>query len=134
MAVTRSNLASSGAVPISGFVFHQEIEIDPALLIGKKMDAAGSLDALQRTRLLVEGLDPFTPEALEQPLRDLAADLGVKAGPLFGILRGAVTGQKVSPPLFETMSILGRERAMKQIDKGIELLQAAVDQQAADRQ
>ena len=112
------------AIPICGFLFQDEIAIDPALLIGKKMDAASSLDALQQVRRLVDGLAPFTPEALEQPLRDLAEALGVKAGSLFGILRGAVTGQKVSPPLFETMAIMGRERTLEQIDTGIEMLRA----------
>jgi glutamyl-tRNA synthetase len=53
----------------------------------------------------------------------LASDLGIKVGPLFGILRGAVTGQKVSPPLFETMAVMGRERTCQQIDRGIAMLQ-----------
>ena len=53
----------------------------------------------------------------------LAQELDVKVGPLFGILRGAVTGQRVSPPLFETMEIMGRERVLAQADRGIEVLQ-----------
>jgi glutamyl-tRNA synthetase len=110
------------AVPWSEFFFADEITPERELLIGKKMDAASSLDALRRIRPLVAALDPFTPEALEQPLRDLADELGIKAGPLFGILRGAVTGQKVSPPLFESMAIMGRERVCAQIDKGLEIL------------
>jgi glutamyl-tRNA synthetase len=112
------------AIPLSEFFFRDEIEIDPPLLIGKKMDAASSLDALQKAREVIVNLDPFAPEALEQPLRDLADSLGVKAGSLFGILRGAVTGQKVSPPLFESMAILGQERTVRQIDKGLETLRA----------
>jgi glutamyl-tRNA synthetase len=55
-------------------------------------------------------------------LRALAQELDVKVGPLFGILRGAVTGQRVSPPLFETMEIMGRERVLAQADRGIEVL------------
>jgi glutamyl-tRNA synthetase len=112
------------AIPLSGFIFQKEIAIDPTLLIGKKMDRLSSLDALQRARALIAGLDPFAPEAMEQPLRDLADELGIKSGSLFGILRGAVTGQKVSPPLLETMSILGRERTIVQIDKGLDILRA----------
>jgi glutamyl-tRNA synthetase len=112
-------------LPISSFFFQPEIEIDPESLVGKKMDVAGSLDVLKKVRVLVEGLESFVPEALEQPLRDLADALDIKAGALFGILRGAVTGQQVSPPLFETMSILGRQRTLEQIDKGIAMLQAA---------
>jgi glutamyl-tRNA synthetase len=112
------------AIPMSGFIFRDKIEIDPPLLIGKKMDAASSLDALQRARDLVVGQDPFAPESLEQPIRDLAAELGVKVGSLFGILRGAVTGQKVSPPLLETMAIMGRERTIGQIDRALDILRA----------
>jgi len=112
----------------SGFIFTDDIELDSATLIGKKMDASSSLDALRKARALVAEIDLFTPEALEQPLRDLASDLGVKVGSLFGTLRGAVTGQRVSPPLLETMCVLGRERTCKQIDKGIEVLENAVSE------
>jgi glutamyl-tRNA synthetase len=110
------------AIAWSGFIFQDEIEPDPKLLIGKKMDAISSMQALQRARDVVAGIDPFDTETLEQPLRDLAQELGLKVGPLFGILRGAVTGQRVSPPLFETMDIMGRERVLAQMDRGIEIL------------
>jgi glutamyl-tRNA synthetase len=113
------------AVSWSGFLFRKEIELDPALLIGKRMDPSSSLDALRKARALVGAIDSFTPEALEQPLRDLASDLGVRAGSLFGILRGAVTGQRVSPPLFETMAIMGRARTCEQMDMGIAVLEGA---------
>jgi glutamyl-tRNA synthetase len=52
----------------------------------------------------------------------LAEKLEVKAGQLFGILRSAVTGQKVSPPLLESIEILGKKRVMNQIYQGIEIL------------
>jgi glutamyl-tRNA synthetase len=110
------------ALSWSGFIFQDEVDLDPKLLIGKKMDARSSLDALRRARDLVARIEPFSPECLEQPLRDLAGELEIKVGPLFGILRGAVTGQRVSPPLFETMSIMGRERVLEQMDRGIEIL------------
>jgi len=110
----------------SGFIFRDDLDLDPALLIGKKMDAASSLNALRQAREVVAEIEPFTSESLEQPLRDLARDLGVKVGSLFGVIRGAVTGQKVSPPLFETMEIMGRQRICKQMDEGIVVLEQAV--------
>jgi glutamyl-tRNA synthetase len=110
------------ALSWSGFIFG-EVEPAPKLLVGKKMDAASSLEALQRARTVVAEVDPFNEHTLEQPLRDLADALEIKVGPLFGILRGAVTGQRVSPPLFETMTIMGRKRVLAQMDKGIEILQ-----------
>ncbi len=111
----------------SGFFFQEELEPDPKVLIGKKMDAVSSLNALRRARDLVAEIEPFTPEALEPPLRDLARQLGIKVGSLFGVIRGAVTGQRVSPPLLETMSILGRERTCRRMDKGIQVLTRFVE-------
>ena len=46
-------------------------------------------------------------------MRLLAEELGLSAGQLFGILRVAVTGQKVSPPLFESMAIIGKEKVLR---------------------
>jgi glutamyl-tRNA synthetase len=110
------------AVPLTDFVFQDEIPLDPELLIGKKMDISSSLRALQKSRAVLAEAEPFAAQEMEQPLRALADELGIKVGPLFGILRGAVTGRRVSPPLFETMEIMGRERTLKQVDKGIALL------------
>jgi glutamyl-tRNA synthetase len=47
---------------------------------------------------------------------------GFSAGQVFGVLRVAVTGQKVSPPLFESMEIIGREKVLQRIKVAIELL------------
>jgi len=56
-------------------------------------------------------------------MRQLADELGLKAGQLFGILRIAVTGQRVSPPLFETMAIVGKEQVLQRLEKAIQLLE-----------
>lgn len=114
------------AIPWSGFIFREDLDLDAGLLVGKKMDAASSLAALRKARQVVAEIEPLTVEALEQALRGLSGTLDVKAGSLFGILRGAVTGQRVSPPLFETMVILGRGRVCERIDKGILLLENQV--------
>jgi glutamyl-tRNA synthetase len=45
----------------------------------------------------------------------MAETLGLKAGVFFGLLRAAVTGRTVSPPLFETMSVLGRDRCLARL-------------------
>jgi glutamyl-tRNA synthetase len=61
---------------------------------------------------------------LETALRQTADDLGLKAGQLFGILRMAVTGQKVSPPLIESMAIIGKHEVLKRIEQAAESLEA----------
>jgi glutamyl-tRNA synthetase len=57
-------------------------------------------------------------------MRALAEQLGLKAGQLFGILRVAVTGRTISPPLFETMEVIGKETVLVRIQQAIELLEA----------
>ena len=51
-------------------------------------------------------------------------ELGVKTGELFGVLRVAVTGKTATPPLFETMEILARERTLDRLRSARERLQA----------
>ncbi len=104
------------------FFFQDDLSYDAELLIGKKMTAAESLAALRQARQVLAGLSEFSVEGLEQPLRDLATELGLKAGQLFGIVRVAVTGKKVTPPLFETLVLLGRERCLRRMDRALQEL------------
>ncbi|MGC9333555.1 MAG: glutamate--tRNA ligase [Anaerolineae bacterium] len=110
------------AVDKLGFFFSEELEYDPELLIGKKMTVDESLSALQRARDALAALPDFSAETTESAMRVLAEDMGLKAGPLFGIIRVAVTGEKVSPPLFETMEVLGQARSLARLDKACQAL------------
>ena len=107
------------------FVFVDQLNYDPSLLVGKKMTAEESLVALRKARETLAALPDFEEETLEKALRALVEELGLKAGQLFGIIRVAVTGKKVAPPLFGTLSVLGRERALKRIDQALEVLKLA---------
>jgi len=49
----------------------------------------------------------------------VAEELGLKAGQFFGILRNAVTGQEISPPLFESMEIVGRDVVLARLKRAI---------------
>jgi glutamyl-tRNA synthetase len=97
----------------------------PERLVGKKMTPQESLEALRRARDFLASVEPFEAGAMEQPLRDLADELGVKAGPLFGILRWATTNQKVSPPLFGSFEFLGRGRVLARLDAAEAVLAAS---------
>ncbi len=55
-------------------------------------------------------------------MRALVEELGLSAGQVFGILRVAVTGQKVSPPLFESMAIIGKQKVLARIHNAIVVL------------
>jgi glutamyl-tRNA synthetase len=77
---------------------------------------------MRRALEVLQSVSPWTPETLEPPLRALVEELGLTAGQLFGMLRAAVTGQTVSPPLFESMAIVGREKSLQRIQQAIETL------------
>jgi glutamyl-tRNA synthetase len=57
-------------------------------------------------------------------MRQLVEELGYSAGQVFGILRVAVTGQKVSPPLFESMEIIGRTAVLARLQQALALLES----------
>ena len=90
----------------AGFFFERRdgydaAELDPAILTA----AAETLESVQ----------PFTAEAIEEALRELADRLGQKPRQAFQPIRIAVTGSKVSPGLFESIELLGREETLARI-------------------
>ncbi len=110
------------SVSMAGFFFRPEVKYDPALLIPKGMDAASALAALQKSIALLRALPDLTHSTTEPPMRALADELKLKPGQLFGILRVAITGQAVSPPLFETIALLDRETAFNRLTQAEALL------------
>ena len=70
----------------------------------------------------MEGLEHWRAEAADPPMRALVDELGYSTGQVFGILRVAVTGQKVSPPLFESMEIVGRATVLARLQKAAVML------------
>jgi glutamyl-tRNA synthetase len=107
------------AVPAADFFFLAELApYDPADLIPQKGNQPG--DAALARRILehaeqVLATTPFDHNSLDQALRQAAAFLGLKAGPMFQPIRVAVCGRKNAPPLFETMAVLGRELCLARI-------------------
>ncbi len=105
----------SEAPDLLDFFFHEVSYPDPALLIPKKMDAASTSAALRAAHERLMQLATWDEAHLEETLRALTGELGVKAGQLFTPIRVAITGRTVAPPLFETLAALGRERSLERI-------------------
>lgn len=115
------------AVEISGFFFRETVKPDPAQLIGKNMTPSESAKAIRQAYQVIEALPSMDIEPLETALRFLADEISLKAGQLFGILRVAVTGQRVSPPLIESMAYIGKVEVLARIERSIALLEAQAE-------
>jgi glutamyl-tRNA synthetase len=98
------------------FLFTDDLDYDPALLVPKKRDREATLRALARASEILEGVTPFTAAAIQPALEGLATELGWSKSEVNGAtVRVAVTGRTVGPPLYESLEILGKERALKRI-------------------
>ncbi len=101
---------------MAGFFFEEDVDLVPERIISEKMSASQAAYAAQRLSHLFQEVPVITRDTAEKPLRELADELDLKAGQLFSLLREALTGQKVSPPLFDIISILGKETVIERLD------------------
>lgn len=112
------------AAAYADFFFLDKLEYDSAKLTGKKVTAENVLTALKGAENKLSSLESFSPASLEDTLRHLADDLGIKTGELFNPLRVATTARDAAPPLFETMAVLGKERCLTRINAALVKLAA----------
>ncbi len=125
MPLVQERVKLLSEVPVmTRFFFVDDIDYETEGLIGKGMDTEKTHGALATSRARLVELDGFDAETLEAMLRPLADELELKAGQLFGALRTAVTGQTATPPLFDTMAILGRETCLARIDQALAKLES----------
>jgi glutamyl-tRNA synthetase len=108
-----------------GFLYTDQVTIDPA-------DAARVLTAEGRDFLVAAGkalsaLERWDADGIEAALRALQTEREIGAKRAFQPVRLAVTGRLVSPPLFESMELLGRERSLARVQAATELADQAGD-------
>jgi len=104
------------------FFFSDKLEYDNGLLCGK-LEQAQAVEVLTRTIHALGNIREWRAGDMETEIRPLAEGLGLKAGPFFGVLRVAVTGRTASPPLFETMEVMGRDRCMTRLKAALHKLE-----------
>jgi glutamyl-tRNA synthetase len=122
LPMIRDRLPTLGAVGnLVGFLWVGDLAVDAATIPPKRWDAATTVEGLAAARdtIAAVGAVSFESEEIEPPLRALTEARGWKAGDLFMAIRVAVTGRTATPPLFDTLVALGRERTLARLDAAI---------------
>ncbi|MFP4330912.1 MAG: glutamate--tRNA ligase [Spirochaetaceae bacterium] len=117
----RLNLLSE-APGLLRFLYEEISRYDLDDLVPKKLDAAEALRYLTLSRQIIEEMQGSEEQALEERFRREAEAMDAKLGNLLMPLRVALTGSRVSPPLFGSIAFLGWEESLRRIDRAIEFL------------
>ena len=105
--------------PLIGFLF-EEPETDEKAW--KKVMKDGARPLLSEALEALRGTEPFEPAELEASLGRVLAENDVKPGKLYQPIRVAITGSSVSPGIFESLAVLGRERSIERIERAVQRL------------
>ncbi len=125
LPIIRERLPTLAAiVDLVGFLWTETVPVDSAALVPKRWDAATTREGLIAARDVLAAHDTVTWEVdeLEPPLRALVEARGWKAGDLFMAIRVATTGRTATPPLFDTLVALGRDRTLARLDAAVATL------------
>jgi glutamyl-tRNA synthetase len=107
----------SDAVGLLGFLFSDDVEIDPAAA-GKQLAGSDAAEVLDAASTALGGLEGWAAADIEQALKEALVDgLGRKPRQAFGPVRVAVSGRTVSPPLYESIELLGRDRTLARLQR-----------------
>jgi glutamyl-tRNA synthetase len=103
--------------PLAGFLFDGPAN-DPEAY-AKVIGAEGAVDRLRAAREALAEVDPWETDGLEAALRGVVERLGVKPKAVFQPVRVAIAGRPVSPGIFESLAVLGRDESLRRIDTAV---------------
>lgn len=119
------------APEIAGFFFMEDVQPAAEDLLVKNLTIQQSRELAEKVLEILKSLPDMQVFTTEPTLRQFVEETGLKPAQVFGLVRVAVTGQKVSPPLFESMEIIGKEAVIYRMEKAVELLRQMEEQAAA---
>jgi len=105
------------------FLFVNKLEYDTIILQGK-LDKVQAVVVLEKSISMLEKLEGWDSDIMEKAIRPLSDELSMKVGPFFSVLRVAITGRTASPPLFQTMAVLGRARCMERLKAALQKIKS----------
>jgi glutamyl-tRNA synthetase len=124
LALEKERLKLLTDVTELAYFFDDALALDPALLIPKRLTQVQARAALVTARMALAEWDFAALSDDHEPLTGLLDGLGIRRGDLFMVVRVAVTGGTKSPPLFDTLRVIGRERVLARLDAAVTLLDA----------
>ena len=104
----------------TGYFFQADQQFDTETLVQKGMDREATLSALKTALEELNATDDFGHEKLEEVLNLAGERLSLSRRQFFGVLRVAATGRAVSPPLFEMMEVMGKDRTISRVKNALE--------------
>jgi glutamyl-tRNA synthetase len=104
--------------PLARFFF--DGPVDEPQAFERVLGDAGAVATLRAARDALAGVEPFTLENVEAALRGVVEGRQVKPGAVFQPVRVAITGTTVSPGIFESVALLGKEKTLRRIDRALE--------------
>ena len=107
------------------YFFKADQQFDTDTLVQKGMDREMTLTALKTALEELTATDDYRHENLEQLLNVAGEKLSLSRRQFFGVLRVAATGRAVSPPLFEMLEVMGKDRTVSRIKNAVERFSAA---------
>jgi glutamyl-tRNA synthetase len=110
------------AAPLVDFLFKDAIDRDIPAMLKKGMDAPKAREICLSAADKLAAAAAFDPPAIEAILRQVAEESGAKSGSVFTVVRIAVTGKTVTPPLFESIYALGQEQTVSRLKECAALL------------
>jgi glutamyl-tRNA synthetase len=108
--------------PLVSFLFGEPVE--DAAAFQRVIGADGGVERLQSAREALAGVEPFTVSGIEEALRGVVERIGAKPGQVFQPVRVAIAGGTVSPGIFESVALLGRNQTLRRIDRALERARA----------
>jgi glutamyl-tRNA synthetase len=103
--------------PLAGFIFDGPADDEAAF--EKVICRDGGIETLQAARDALARAEPFTVQNIEAALRGVVEREGTKPGKVFQPVRVAIAGTTVSPGIFESVALLGREETLARIDRAL---------------
>jgi glutamyl-tRNA synthetase len=105
-------------VPLSAYFFKDDFEYDPQG-VEKHFKSPNAKQIIETLKARLGKLEPFTKATIEPVFKELAAEMGVKLGVIIHPCRLALSGRTETPPMYDVVEILGKERVDRRLTRAL---------------